>query len=94
MAKRKEPVEPKVLDAEILSDGAIVVDFNHKFLPKCGRAIFMPEVLYELAKRYGEIPRPDETDFPGVPVLEWDAVFPDDDDEDEGDETGENPRGE
>ena len=74
----KEPKEPKVLDATITSDGCVIVQMNQKIYPHTKDILFTPQVLIDLAETYGIIMPRDNNDFPGVPVVDSDAVFAED----------------
>lgn len=76
---------PKVRECEITEDGFLVVEFDRKIEPGFNhtkRAVFDPEALYALVCAYGEIPPAEETEFAGIPHVEYEDVFPDDDEDD------------
>lgn len=67
---------PKVQDAEITEDGALVVKFNRSVLyPQTKQVIFTPEALHAIAEDYGVMPEPDENDFPGIPIVTEEAIY-------------------
>ena len=82
--KRKKPLQ--VNEVEILDDGSVMITMNAKLYPNEPRIIFTAEALWEIAKEWAEIPRPDETDMPGIPLVDEGDVFEDDDAENEGNE--------
>lgn len=87
MGAKKDEKPAKVKDAEITDDGCIVIDLGVKLYPHTTKVLFTPDVLLELAKDYGEIPPSDFNDFPGVPVVDFEAVY-EDDEEGDGDGDG------
>jgi hypothetical protein len=90
---KKEEKEPKVKDAEITEDGCIVIDLGVKLYPHTTKVLFTPDVLLRLAKDYGDIPPQDSNDFPGIPVVDLDGVYDEDDEEGEGDANEEKEEG-
>ncbi len=77
---------PKIVDATILSDGVIQIDMNVKMAPFTTKSCLLtPEALLSLVREYGAIPPAAETEIPGIPILEEEAIF---EDEDEVEETG------
>ena len=84
MPREKERLkEPKIRDAAITEDGCLLVTFNQKVYPHTADAIFTPEALLSLVEEYGEIPPASEADFPGIPVVDEEAIFDEDDDDGE-----------
>lgn len=63
---------PRVVDAEITEDGYIVIEFNSasKVYPHTSKAVFSPEVLIWLVEKYGEIPPAEDTEYPGLPMVD------------------------
>jgi hypothetical protein len=74
---------PKVKDAEITEDGCIVIDLGVKLYPHTTKVLFTPDVLLALAKDYGDIPPQDSNDFPGIPVVDVDGVYDDEEEVEE-----------
>lgn len=81
MGKSKEPrlKNPKVKDATITEDGSILIEFNEKIYPHTKSAIFTPQALLALVSEYGEIPPVGTNDFDGIPMVDYEDVFDDDD---------------
>lgn len=74
-AARERRKDPKVNDATITEDGCIVVTMNQRIFQHTADILFTPDVLMALAEDYGVIPPKDYNDYPGVPVVDTDAVF-------------------
>lgn len=70
-----ETKAPRVKDCTITADGCIIVEFNRDFgYPGITRALFLPDTLHLLAGAFADMPDPEETEFPGVPQVNDDAV--------------------
>lgn len=86
---------PRVTDAEITEDGALVVKFDRYVVKGKKRAVFMPEALFALVEEYGEIET--EGDFAGLPHVSEESIF--DEEEEDGEpedplaDSSENPLG-
>ena len=63
--------------AEVTDDGSIIIEFNQSVYPHTKKAIFTAEALFSLVEDYGEIPEKEDTDFPGVPLVDHEAVYAD-----------------
>jgi hypothetical protein len=68
---------PKITDAEITEDGAILIKFDRFPIKAKKRVLFYPEALFALAEEYAEIET--EGDFAGYPAVYEEAIFPDED---------------
>lgn len=66
----------KIQNAEITDDGCIIIEFNKKMKanPMTKKAVFDPDILYAMTAT-ADIPNPEDTDFPGLPLIddEWAA---------------------
>jgi hypothetical protein len=85
---------PRVTDAEITEDGALVVKFDRYVVKGKKKAVFMPEALFALVEEYGEIET--EGDFAGLPCVSEESVFDEEEEEEPADPLGdisENPLG-
>lgn len=77
--KRKKP--PQIVDAEILGDGAILIEMNIAFPLGNSKKIILPaDTLAGLIEEHASMPPASDTDFPGVPILEYWDVFEDPED--------------
>ena len=63
------PKNPVIKGAEITDDGYIIVEFNKKVYPHTAKCIFDPVTLFNLAED-AEIPAKEDTEFPGIPLVE------------------------
>ena len=81
MAKEeKRRKELRVVDAEITDDGCIIIEMNDKFkMGNSKKILFPPETIFALGEEYASMPPAKDTDYPGVPVVEEEDVFSDDD---------------
>jgi hypothetical protein len=82
---------PKITNAEITDDGAIIVKFDRNVVKGKKKAVFLPETLFDLAQEYGEIET--EGDFAGLPFVYSESILAADEDGGEG-EAVEKPSGE
>jgi hypothetical protein len=78
--KKREDVEgdediPKITDAEITEDGAILIKFDRFPMKAKKKVLFYPEALFAIAQEYAEIET--EGDFAGYPAVYEEAIFPD-----------------
>jgi hypothetical protein len=78
--KKREDVEedddfPKITDAEITEDGAILIKFDRFPMKSKKKVLFYPEALFALAQEYAEIET--DGDFAGYPAVYEEAIFPD-----------------
>ena len=82
--KRKKP--PSIVDAEITDDGMLVIELNQAIPLGNSKKIILPaDTLMGLAEEYASMPPAADTEYPGVPVLEYWDVFSEDEEEGEGD---------
>lgn len=78
--KKREEVDedddfPKITDAEITEDGAIIIKFDRFPVKSKKKVLFYPEALFAIAQEYAETET--EGDFSGYPAVYEDAIFPD-----------------
>jgi len=79
----------KVVDAEISSDGYLMVTLNTKTraFAHTTKAVFTPEALLNLVQEYGEIPPASEVDkdYKGLPYVTEEAIFSEENEDEEED---------
>lgn len=87
-SKGKRKKELKVKNAEITEDGCLIIEMNDKFkMGNTNKILFPPETIFSLGEEYASMPPPNTTDYPGIPVVEEEDVFSDDEEEpDQGEE--------
>jgi hypothetical protein len=92
-SEEEEDDLPRVTDAEITEDGALVVKFDRYVVKGKKKALFMPEALFALVEEYGETET--EGDFAGLPCVSEESIFDEDDGEPEDPlaDSSENPLG-